>query len=104
WMQALLCNSLGRYEEALIAAQRATEPQQEMGVLTWNALVELITAAARTGRPEVATDALEHLVQLTQASSTDWALGLEACCRALVSEGQAAESCYLEAIDRLART
>jgi DNA-binding CsgD family transcriptional regulator len=41
---------------------------------------------------------------LTQASGTDWALGLEACCRALVSEGQAADSCYLDAIDHLSRT
>src|SRR6185312_10329662 len=48
WMRALLYNSLGRYEEALVAAQQATEPQQEMGILTWAPLVELITAASRT--------------------------------------------------------
>jgi DNA-binding CsgD family transcriptional regulator len=75
-----------------------------MGVLTWGSLIELITAAARIGRPQLATDALQRLAQLTQASGTDWALGMEACCLALVSEGEAAESCYLNAIDRLART
>jgi DNA-binding CsgD family transcriptional regulator len=104
WMKALLCNSRGRYREALTAAQQAIGPPQEMGVLTWSSLAELITAAARAGRPAVATDALQRLADLTQASGTDWALGLEACCRALVSEGQAADSCYLDAIDHLSRT
>jgi len=104
WMQASLCNSLGRYEEALIAAQQATEPRQELGVLTWASLVELITAAARIGQPELATAALQRLARMMQASGTDWALGLEACCLALVSEGKAAEGYHLEAIERLART
>jgi tetratricopeptide (TPR) repeat protein len=103
WTRALLCNSLGRYEEALVAAREVTEPGPEIGILTWAPLIELITAGARTDRPELATDALQRLAQLTQASGTDWALGMEACCRALLSEGQSAESGYLEAIDRLAR-
>lgn len=104
WMRAVLCNSLGRHDDALVAAQGATEPQQDLGVMTWAPLVELITAAARVDRLDLATDALERLTELTQASGTDWALGLEACCRGLVTEGPAAESRYLEAIDRLGRT
>ena len=104
WMRSLLYNGLGRYEEALDAAQQATKPRQEVGVTTWTSLVELVVAAARTGRAELATDALGRLAELTQASSTDWALGLEAYCRALVSDGPAAEGAYREAIDRLART
>jgi DNA-binding CsgD family transcriptional regulator len=103
WMRALLCNGLGRYEEALTAARQATEPP-EVGVMTWSALIELIVAAARTDRPDLGTGALQRLAEFTQASGTDWALGLEACCRGLVSEGQAAESRYLEAVDHLART
>jgi DNA-binding CsgD family transcriptional regulator len=103
WMQAVLCNGLGRYEEALVAAQQAAEPRQEMGILTWAPLIELVTAAARTGRTDVATDALERLAEVTQPSGTDWALGMEACCRALVSGGDDAELLYLEAIERLAR-
>ena len=104
WIQALVCNSLGRYEEALVAAQQATEPEQEMGILTWASLIELVTAAARTDRLDIGTKGLERLAAATQASGTDWALGLEACCRGLVSEDGAAERCYLEAIDRLAGT
>jgi DNA-binding CsgD family transcriptional regulator len=104
WMRALLYNGLGRYEEALIAAQEAAEPQQEVGLLTWSALIELVVAAVRSGRPEVAAGALRRLSQFTQASATHWALGVEACCRGLVSEGQAAEGWYLEAVDHLAGT
>lgn len=99
-----MSNSLGRYEEALIAAEQATEPRQEMGVLTWATLLELITAASRSGRLDLAADALRRLEQQTQPSGTGWALGLEAGGRALVSDGDLAENCYREAIDRLAGT
>ena len=40
----------------------------------------------------------------TSAAGTCWALGIEARCRALLSEGQAAERGYLQAIGRLGRT
>jgi len=42
------------------------------------------------------------LVETTHASGTDWALGMEARCRALLSDGDAAERLYREAIERLA--
>jgi DNA-binding CsgD family transcriptional regulator len=41
---------------------------------------------------------------MTRASGTDWALGIEARARALVSGGEAADSSYREAIDYLGRT
>ena len=44
---------------------------------TWG-LVELIEAAARCGEPELAADGLRRLSELTAASGTDWALGVEA--------------------------
>lgn len=104
WTWALLCNGLGRYEDALSAAQQAIAPQQELGFLTWGPLVELITAATHTDRPEPAADALKHLVEYTQATATDWALGLQARCEALASAAEAAEPYHRQAIDRLART
>lgn len=104
WAKALLCNSLGRYEEALAAAERATERPVEIGTPYWASLVELVTAAARSGRPERARDASEWLTRMTRASGTDWALGLGARCRALLSEGATAERSYRAAIDRLSRT
>src|SRR6185437_5931543 len=68
------------------------------------ALPELIEAAARTGMTEAAADACRRLAEMTSASGTDWGLGVEARCRALLSEGGQAEGCYREAIARLGRT
>ena len=45
-----------------------------------------------------ARDALGGLAEWTQAGGTDWGLGIEARCRALLTEGQAAEALYREAI------
>jgi DNA-binding CsgD family transcriptional regulator len=103
WASALLDNGLGRYEDTLVAAQQAAEHSDEMTVPTW-ALVELIEASTRSGRPEVGIDALRQLAVTTQASGTDWALGLEARSRALLARGEDAERRYLEAIERLERT
>jgi DNA-binding CsgD family transcriptional regulator len=103
WANALLCNGLGRYEDAVVAAQKAARHQQELTVPRWG-LAELVEAAARSGAPDLAADALERLSEATQASGTDWALGVEARSRALLSEGVAAEQLYREAIERLART
>jgi len=99
---AILHNGLGGYPRALTAAQRASE-QGHPSVSMW-ALPELIEAAARTGNAEVASGALDRLAERTQAGGTDFGLGLEARSRALVSQGQAAEGWYREAIDRLGRT
>jgi len=68
------------------------------------ALPELIEAAARIGDTGIAGDALTRLAQFTQAGGTDFGLGVEARCRALLSNGEAAESLYREATDRLGRT
>jgi ATP/maltotriose-dependent transcriptional regulator MalT len=99
---ALLSNGLGRYVEALAAAQRACE-YDDLGVLAW-ALTELIEAAARSGKREIGTAALTQLSDTTQVSRSDWALGIEARCRALLSDGVVAEGLYREAIERLGRT
>jgi DNA-binding CsgD family transcriptional regulator len=101
---ALLCNSLGRYEDALAAANQACEHPPVMGVEPWGVLVELIEAATRVGQAGRAADAFRQLTATTRASGTDWALGIEARSRALLSDGPAAESAYREAIDRLGRT
>jgi ATP/maltotriose-dependent transcriptional regulator MalT len=58
----------------------------------------------RSGRRELAEDALRQLTQRTSHSGTDWALGTEARCRALLSEPAAAEPLYREALERLRRT
>ena len=102
WAAAVLYNSLGRYEKALAAAQRASEDFPAVEFASW-ALVELIEAAVRSGVPERAAGALQRLSDTARACGTDWALGAEARSRALVSDGEAAEHLYREAIDRFGR-
>ena len=99
---ALLYNGLGRYDKALAAAELACE-YDDIGVLGWS-LTELVEAAVRSSQPARASDALQRLSETTRASGTDWALGAEARSRALLSEGETAENCYREAIERLGRT
>ncbi|SFS35960.1 LuxR C-terminal-related transcriptional regulator [Streptomyces sp. ok210] len=98
---ALLHNGLGHYDVALAAATRACQ-YEDLGIFGW-ALIELIEAAVRSGQPEVAAAALGKLTERTGASGTDWALGAEACSRALLSDDQAADALYQEAIERLGR-
>src|SRR5262249_43996672 len=102
WATAVLCNGLGRYEQALAAAQQASADSPARR-FAGRALAEVVEAATRTGAPEHAADALRRLAESAGASGTDWALGVEARCRALVSEGETAEALYREAIDRLSR-
>ena len=103
WVSAILFNGLGRYDRALASAQRAAEETPQLQVSPW-ALTELIEAAVRTARPDVAAGALERVMAATAPSSTDWGRGMQARCRALLSEGETAERLHREAIERLART
>ena len=103
WVKAILFNGLGRYEEALVAAQRASNDTPELFTSSW-ALPELIEAASRSAAPGHAATALERLTEDTAAAGTDWGLGIAARSRALLTEGDAAESLYREAIERLGRT
>ena len=82
---AVLHNALGHYETALDNAQRASA-QDELHASVWS-LPELVEAAARSGQPELAADALERLRERTQVAGTEWALGIEARCAALLSDG-----------------
>jgi len=100
---AVLYNGLGRYEEALAAAQQAVEDSLAVRLSTWG-LVELIEAAVRSRKAELAVDGLGRLSEMTAASGTDWALGVEARSRALLSDGDAAERLYRQAIERLEGT
>ena len=102
WSEAVLRNGLGRYAEALAVAEPATE-ETYSPLSTQLILPELIEAAVRTGRADLARQALGRLSAMTVEGS-DWAKGLETRSRALVSEGQQAGQCYAEAVERLGRT
>jgi DNA-binding CsgD family transcriptional regulator len=102
WMAAVLYNGLGRYEEALVAVRQASG-HRLVHVSMW-ALPELVEAAVRTGDTGLASEALGQLSEWTGAGGADWGLGIEARCRALLSDGEAADRLYRKAIDRLGRT
>jgi DNA-binding CsgD family transcriptional regulator len=102
WAAALLLNGLGRYEEALTPARRASEYPLENGAPSYG-LIELIEAAVRSGKTRVAGDAFERLSETTGATGTDWALGVESRSRALLGTGDTDEH-YRQAIDHLGRT
>ena len=103
WANSVLKNGQGRYEEALASAVEASQETPELYIAAW-ALSELIEAATRTGNAELAERALTRLREQTEATGADWALGVHARSRALLSDGEAAEHLYREAIDRLGRT
>ena len=103
WANAVLNNGLGRYQDALAAAQRASENTWELMFTNW-ALAELIEAAARTGMSEAAADAHLRLSEFARASNTDWVLGIYARANALLSQGDEAEAFYRDAIEHLGRT
>jgi DNA-binding CsgD family transcriptional regulator len=96
---ATLHNGLGRHEEALRWARREVEHNPHAFYGT--ALGELVEAAAACGEDKLARRALKALRARTQPSGTGWALGIEARARALVSDGDAAEAGFREAISLL---
>jgi DNA-binding CsgD family transcriptional regulator len=101
-VSSILFNGQGSYDQALTAAERAAEEMPQLFLSAW-ARAELIEAAVRSGKPERATAALELLVAVTSTAGTDWAMGISARSRALMSEGETAERLYREALDHLSR-
>ena len=100
---AVLYNGLARYDKAVFAARQAASNSFDPWYSTW-ALPELVEAAVCAGIAQDAHDALDRLAATTQPSGTDFALGIEARCRALLSDGPDADDLHLEAIERLGRT
>ena len=102
YARSVLYNALGRYEAAIKSAKDGTEHDAQ-GLVGWS-LAELVEAASRSGRPEIAAAALPQLEERARAANTDWALGVLARSHALMSESEMAEALYREAIERLERT
>ena len=99
---AILHNGLGQYPKALTAAASATR-YDDVGMCGY-LLVELAEAATRCGEMSIATDAVRRLVERTDASGTDTAIGVAARSTALVSDGPAADAAYRKALDHLERS
>jgi DNA-binding CsgD family transcriptional regulator len=96
---AVLYNGLGRYAAARDAALRAWE-HQVLGLGAF-AVPELAEAAARTGEVALVRAALGWVSERTRVAPNEWALGIQARVRALLSGD---EVDYQESIEHLART
>jgi DNA-binding CsgD family transcriptional regulator len=103
WATAVLYNGLGRYHDALVAAQESSEETNASWWSNWG-LVELIEAGARSGETALAANALGRLSETTAASGTNWAVGIERRSRALLAGRGAAERLYRQSIAALERT
>ena len=102
YASSVLYNGLGRHDAARDAAWQVFERDQ---VGTGPLIVpELAESASRTGDVAMVEAALEWLSERTRVSPGEWALGIEARVRALLSEGEAAERLHRESLDRLSRT
>jgi len=102
YASAVLYNGLGRSAAAYDAARRAFE-RESMGYGS-HVVPELAEAAARTGDLKYLETVQEWLAERARVTPTEWVLGIEARARALLSEGEPAERCYRESIERLGRT
>ncbi|MFI0353261.1 ATP-binding protein [Actinomadura sp. 9N407] len=102
WAAAILHNGLADHERAVTEAQATVQSANAL-VSQW-ALPEFVEAAARAGDDRAAHGALEDLADVAEPCDTDWAQGILTRCRALLSDGAAADGLYREAIERLGRT
>jgi DNA-binding CsgD family transcriptional regulator len=102
YARSVLYNGLGRHDAARDAAWEAFKPDP----IGYGSLLvpELAEAASMTADRALLESALEWLSQRTRAISSEWAIGIEARVRALLSEGEVAESLYRESITHLAGT
>jgi DNA-binding CsgD family transcriptional regulator len=102
WARAMLYNGLRVHDKAFAAAQEAIDCPTNSAAAAWG-MVELIEAAARVGEPQAAGEAAGRFAEIAKAAGTDWALGVDARSRALLSAGATAEQLYREALDHLGR-
>ena len=103
WGSSVRYNGLGRYDDALAAAERAASNPRGLGTPMW-LLSDLIEAAVHSGKPERAAVPLERLAEIAEANDNDYSLGVLARSRALLSDGDAADRLFREGIEHLDRT
>jgi DNA-binding CsgD family transcriptional regulator len=102
YARSVLHNSLGRHDVARDAAREAFQRDP----IGYGPLLvsELAEAASRTGDRALLESTLTWLSQRTRVISSRWASGVEARVRALLSEGESADSLYRQSIEHLSAT
>ena len=102
YASAVLSNGLGHHDAARDAASRLFE-RDLVGHGPF-IVPELAEAASRTGDDALLRAALEWLSERTRVTPTEWSLGIETRVRALLGEGEVAESHYRDSIAHLGPT
>ena len=102
YARSVLYNGLGRHEAARDAAWEALQPDP----IGYGSLLvpELAEAASRTADRAMVEFALDWLSERTRVIGSGWATGIEMRVRALLSEGEVAESLYRRSIANLSGT
>ena len=102
YARAVLYNGLGQHEAARDAAWEAFQPDP----IGYGSLLvpELVEAAGRTAERGLLEYALEWLSERTSVIASGWASGVEARARALMSDGDAADSLFRQSIANLSGT
>jgi DNA-binding CsgD family transcriptional regulator/tetratricopeptide (TPR) repeat protein len=103
YASAVLNNGLGNYEAALAAALAAQARHQDGFYTIWAVYSELVEAAARVGRPEDASVAMDHLAALARTNPVPWAIAEWQQAQALLGH-EDRETLYQQAIDNFSRT
>ncbi|ANY07886.1 AAA family ATPase [Pseudonocardia sp. HH130630-07] len=101
---AVLYNGLGRYDAALGSALAAEQRRQAGSYVVGQLDVELVEAAARSGRPGTASAAMDRMEALAAANPTPWAVAQALHGRALLERGNDVEALHRDAIDRYSRS
>jgi DNA-binding CsgD family transcriptional regulator len=102
YARSVLYNGLGRHGAARVAAWEAFQPDP-IGYGTY-LVPELAEAASKTADRAQLEFAVEWLSERTRVISSGWASGIETRVRALLSEGEVAESLYGQSIQHLSGT
>ena len=102
YARSVLYNGLGRHDAARDAAWEAFQPDP----IGYGSLLvpELAEAASRTADRALLESALEWISERTRVISAGWADGIQARVRALLGEGEVAESHYRQSIAHLSGT
>jgi DNA-binding CsgD family transcriptional regulator len=98
WATAARYNGMCRYQDALTAAESAYAQSAELRGPEW--IHEIVEAAARSDHQDRARELVREVADMTTACGTDWALGVQAYCYALVSDDATAEAYCRTAIER----
>jgi DNA-binding CsgD family transcriptional regulator len=102
YARAVLYNGLGRHDAARDAAWEALRPDP-IGYGSW-LLPELAEAGSRIADRALLESALEWITERTRVISSGWASGIETRVRALLSDGEVADSLYRQSIAHLSGT